>query len=181
MKKHCKFLLVTLFSLFILGACSTGDDDTTEPAPKPQQDQVTISTTELEAEANGGSGTLSFTTNQSWAASSDQTWCKLDKTSGNAGNITINLAFGTNPTEQERTAKITITAGTATAEATIKQAKKEAEGGDQGGEEGGGESGSDNGNTIEDTSFTTFLIIAITLLASIESQVLPVPIAQTGS
>ena len=54
MKKHCKFLLVTLFSLFILGACSSGDDDTTEPAPKPQPDQLTISTTELEAEANGG-------------------------------------------------------------------------------------------------------------------------------
>ena len=91
MKKHYKFLLVTLFSLFILGACSSGDDDTTEPAPKPQQDQVTISTTELKAEADGGSGTLSFTTNKSWAASSDQTWCKLEKSSGNAGSITINL------------------------------------------------------------------------------------------
>lgn len=125
MKKHCKFLLVTLFSLFILGACSSGDDDTTEPAPKPQPDQLTISTTELEAEANGGSGTLSFTTNKSWAASSDQTWCKLDKTSGNAGNITINLTFGTNPTEKERTAQITITAGTASAKATVKQAKQE--------------------------------------------------------
>lgn len=125
MKKHCKFLLVTLFSLFILGACSSGDDDTTEPAPKPQPDQLTISTTELEAEANGGSGTLSFTTNKSWAASSDQTWCKLDKTSGNAGNITINLTFETNPTEKERTGQITITAGTASAQATVKQAKQE--------------------------------------------------------
>lgn len=125
MKKHCKFLLATLFSLFILGACSSGDDDTTEPAPKPQPDQLTISTTELEAEANGGSGTLSFTTNKSWAASSDQTWCKLDKTSGNAGNITINLTFETNPTEKERTAQITITAGTASAQATVKQAKQE--------------------------------------------------------
>lgn len=127
MKKHYKFLLVTLFSLFILGACSSGDDDTTEPAPKPQPDQVTISTTELKAEADGGSGTLSFTTNKSWAASSDQTWCKLEKSSGNAGSITINLTFEANPTEQERTAQITVTAGTASAQATVKQAKQEPE------------------------------------------------------
>lgn len=126
MKKHYKFLLTALFSLILLGACSP-DDDTTGSTTKPEADKVIISTTNLTAEAYGSTGTLTFTTNKSWTASSDKTWCKLDKTSGNAGNSTINLTFESNPTEEERTAQITITAGTASAQATVTQAKQEPE------------------------------------------------------
>lgn len=125
MKKLYNLLMMSLFSLLLLGACSSGGDDIPEPTPKPDPDKVTISTSNLTTEVNGGKPTLSFTTNKAWKASSDQTWCKLDKTSGNAGTVTLNLTVEENTTDQDRTAKITITAGTATASATIKQAKKE--------------------------------------------------------
>lgn len=149
MKKFYKFLWMALFSLFIMGACSSGGDDIPEPepTPKPDPDKITISTTNFTAEAKEGTLTLTFTTNKSWTASSDQSWCKPDKTSGASGNATITLTLEANPTEQERTAKITIKAGTATASATVKQAKKKAEGGEQGGQQGGEET---SGNTIED-------------------------------
>lgn len=149
MKKFDKFLWMALFSLFIMGACSSGGDDIPEPepTPKPEPDKITISTTNFTAEAKEGTLTLTFTTNKSWTASSDQSWCKPDKTSGASGNATITLTLEANPTEQERTAKITIKAGTATASATVKQAKKKAEGGEQGGQQGGEET---SGNTIED-------------------------------
>lgn len=135
---------MTLFSLILFGACSSGGDDLPEPTPKPDPDKVTVSTSSLTAEAQGGNLSLSFTTNKAWTAASDQTWCKLDKTSGSSGNATITLTLEANTTEQERTAKITIKAGTATATATVKQAKKEAEGGEQGGNEGS------NGSSIDD-------------------------------
>jgi hypothetical protein len=125
MKKQYKYLLMTLLSLIFLGACSSGEDDIPEPAPKPDPDKVTISTTNLTTEANGGTSKLTFTTNKAWTASSNQAWCKLDKTSGTSGAITINLTLEANTTDQERTAEITIKAGTSTATATIKQAKKE--------------------------------------------------------
>ena len=126
MKKLYNLFLMSLFSLFILGACSSGDEEIPEPAPKPESDKATVSTPNLTAEAKEGTLSLSFTTNKAWTASSDQAWCKLSKSSGSSGTATITLTLEANPTDQERTAKITITAGTATAEATIKQAKKEA-------------------------------------------------------
>ena len=162
MKTYYKFLWTALFSLFLLGACSSGGEDLPEPepTPKPDPDKVTISTTDFTAEAKEGTLTLCFTTNKAWTASSDQTWCKPDKTSGSSGNVTITLTLEANSTDQERTAKITVKAGTATATATVKQAKKEADNGEQGGQQGGeqggqqgGEQGGEetsNSNTVED-------------------------------
>ena len=126
MKKLYNLFLMSLFSLFILGACSSEKEEIPEPAPIPEPDEATVSTPNLTAEAKEGTLSLSFTTNKEWTASSDQTWCKLSKSSGSSGTSTITLTLEANTTDQDRTAKITITAGTATAEATIKQAKKEA-------------------------------------------------------
>ena len=127
MKKLYNLFMMALFSLFLLGACSSGGEDIPEPEPKPDPDKATVSTPNLTAEANEGTLSLSFTTNKAWTASSDQTWCKLSKSSGSSGTSTITLTLEANTTDQDRTAKITITAGTASATATIKQAKKEVE------------------------------------------------------
>ena len=121
MKSHYKFLWMALLSILFLGACSSGADDILEL----DTDKLTISTPNLTAEAKGGIGAITFTTNKSWTATSDQNWCKLDKSYGNASNITINFTLEANPTTKERTAKITINAGTANATATVKQAKRE--------------------------------------------------------
>lgn len=127
MKKYYKFLLMAWFSLFILGACSSGGDDIPDPTPDPtpDPDKVTLTTSSFTAKTDGETITVKFTTNKAWTASSDQTWCTLDKKSGAAGTVSITATVSANTTDKERTAKVTVKAGTATATATIKQAKKE--------------------------------------------------------
>ena len=150
MKNHYKFLWVALLSLIFMGACSSGSDDIPDPEPKPDQDIITISIPEVKIEADESKSSISFTANNTWSAKSDQHWCKLDKTSGTAGAVTINLTIEANTTQQERTAIITINTNKTSATATVKQAKNESDGGENNGGNNGGQSGSGNGNSIDD-------------------------------
>ena len=150
MKNHYKFLWVALLSLIFMGACSSGSDDIPDPEPKPDQDIITISIPEVKIEADESKSSISFTANNTWSAKSDQRWCKLDKTSGTAGAVTINLTIEANTTQQERTAIITINTNKTSATATVKQAKNESDGGENNGGNNGGQSGSGNGNSIDD-------------------------------
>ena len=150
MKNHYKFLWVALLSLIFMGACSSGSDDIPDPEPKPDQDIITISIPEVKVEADESKSSISFTANNTWSAKSDQRWCKLDKTSGTAGAVTINLTIEANTTQQERTAIITINTNKTSATATVKQAKNESDGGENNGGNNGGQSGSGNGNSIDD-------------------------------
>ena len=150
MKSHYKFLWMALLSIFFLGACSSGSDDIPDPEPKPDQDIITISIPEVKIEADESKSSISFTANNTWSAKSDQRWCKLDKTSGTAGAVTINLTIEANTTQQERTAIITINTNKTSATATVKQAKNESDGGENNGGNNGGQSGSGNGNSIDD-------------------------------
>lgn len=150
MKSHYKFLWMTLLSLIFMGACSSGSDDIPDPEPKPDQDIITISIPEVKIEADESKSSISFTANNTWSAKSDQRWCKLDKTSGTAGAVTINLTIEANTTQQERTAIITINTNKTSATATVKQAKNESDGGENNGGNNGGQSGSGNGNSIDD-------------------------------
>ena len=150
MKSHYKFLWMTLLSLIFMGACSSGSDDILDPEPKPDQDIITISIPEVKIEADESKSSISFTANNAWSAKSDQRWCKLDKTSGTAGAVTINLTIEANTTQQERTAIITINTNKTSATATVKQAKNESDGGENNGGNNGGQSGSGNGNSIDD-------------------------------
>ena len=147
MKRHYKFLWMALLSIFFMGACSSGSDDIPDPEPKPDQDIITISIPEVKVEADESKSSISFTVNNTWSAKSDQHWCKLDKTSGTAGAVTINLTIEANTTQQERTAIITINTNKTSATATVKQAKNESEGGEN---NGGGQNASGNGNSIDD-------------------------------
>ena len=130
MKLNYKTFLMTFISILIMGtySCGGGDDiPEPEPTPKPDQDKVTISPTNITAETEGGTLSLSMTANKAWTAASNQTWCTLSKTTGQAGSETITINVAANPNETERTATITVKAGTASATATVKQAKKEVE------------------------------------------------------
>lgn len=70
---------------------------------------LTVSTTELLiASAGNSTETLTITSNVAWSAVTDQSWLKIDKTTG-TGNSTINLTADENKNIVERTAKITVT------------------------------------------------------------------------
>ena len=65
--------------------------------------------TSLEFEAGGGSKNVSLSCGTAWAATSDQTWCTLNKTTG-TGDATIVVSAATNTATTARTATITIKA-----------------------------------------------------------------------
>lgn len=90
-------------------------------------DNIALNDTVFTVEEGGKAIAISFKTNKAWTASADQSWCILSKTSGEAGEISITATVDANTTDQERIAKITIKAGTATVTATVKQAKKKEE------------------------------------------------------
>ena len=90
-------------------------------------DNVALNDTVFTVEEGGKAIAISFKTNKAWTASADQNWCILSKTSGEAGEISITATVDANATDQERIAKITIKAGTATATTTVNQAKKKDE------------------------------------------------------
>ena len=130
MKLNYKFLLMTLLTLCMMGAysCGGGDDiPEPEPEPIPDPDKVILNTQSLTFEATESSSTLTISANKAWTATSNQTWCTLSKESGIGGSETITINVTANPNETERTATITVKAGTDSATATVKQAKKEVE------------------------------------------------------
>ena len=90
-------------------------------------DSVSLDSTNFNVEADGRTLSISFTTNKEWKVSVDQRWCSLSKISGEAGTDSIKVTIAANTTEPERTANVTVKAGTATATATVKQAKKKEE------------------------------------------------------
>lgn len=85
-----------------------------EENKSPMATDVTTAEAGYEAES-----TASFTVvskNMTWTATSDQTWCTISPASGgNAAedkNETVTAAFDLNPSNKERSAKITLTPGT---------------------------------------------------------------------
>jgi hypothetical protein len=52
---------MALFSLFILGACSSGSDELPEPKPKPDPDK-----TEQESEGTSSGSSIDDMKNKSW-------------------------------------------------------------------------------------------------------------------
>lgn len=116
-KKIC-FVLMALFSLFALSACG-GDS--------PEPDKITLANTangsSLSADGDGERLSISFTANKDWTATSNQSWCVISPTSGVSGTANIQVNVAKNEVAQERTANITLTAGTASVSITITQEK----------------------------------------------------------
>ena len=122
MKKQLFYFLTTCLCLLLSGACSSGGEDIPDPKPQTEADRISSNPSTLSAGAEKGSSTLTFTTNKAWTATSSQIWCTLSSAEGNAGTATLTIAYDANPDEKERTAVITIKAGTASATTTVKQA-----------------------------------------------------------
>lgn len=102
--KTLKLMIAAAVALFAVVGCS---EDTTE-------DALTMGTTEISVPAAGSTQPLNFTANTSWTVSSDQDWITFDRMSGNAGEATVNMTVDPNPDYENRTATVTIKAGTKT-------------------------------------------------------------------
>ena len=81
---------------------------------------LTVTPATQTVKAAGGNGSLTVESNTSWTASSDQTWCRVATASG-TGNGTIALTIDKNEAVTQRTATITVKAGTLTRTATVTQ------------------------------------------------------------
>jgi len=128
MKTYLSLLVMILCCLTGVGCSSGGGEDIPEPTPPAQEtDYLNLSTTTHNVKAAGGTITLSFTTNTSWTASSNQNWCTLSVTSGTKDAQKPTLTIAENTDKSPRTATVTIKAGTISKTVTIQQEGKEAD------------------------------------------------------
>ena len=103
---------------------------TVEQAPKPvvlQPDKI-VPKSSLNFRFKGdatASQSMAFSCNNDWKAEIEegQDWIALEKTQGHAGDIQIPVTVTTNTTNNERTATVTITCGTARQSYTVLQEK----------------------------------------------------------
>lgn len=112
------FVLLVFFSMFVLTACPDS----------PEPDKVTLADTSngrtLSANGDGERLIVSFTANKDWTAtSSDASWCVVSPVSGVSGTAKINVDVAKNDLAQQRTANITLTAGTASISIAVTQEK----------------------------------------------------------
>ena len=122
MQKLLTYCLTTCLCLYMLGACSSGKENIPEPQPKPEADRISQIPTTITLGASKEISSLSFETNCSWTATSSESWCSLSPSNGKAGTATLTITCTANPYTKERTAIISIKAGTVAATTTVKQA-----------------------------------------------------------
>ena len=70
--------------------------------------------------------TIKFNSTVAWTAKSSEAWLTVSPTSGEAGDATVKASAVKNETTDARVAKVTITAGTKTAEVTVTQGQLDA-------------------------------------------------------
>jgi len=121
--------IFTLACLIILSACSgsdnTGGGGGGGGGGKTYTVNITSGSSSTVAAA-GGTVTVSFTTNDTWTASSAGSWCSLSASSGASGSNSITVEVAPNSSYDERNTSVTITCGTKSAKATITQKQLDA-------------------------------------------------------
>lgn len=125
---HILWLMGILFTFCLAGSCSGGgseDIPTLPPVPPVEKDYVNVTTDSIQIPVGGGNSQISFTTNQTWTASSNQSWCTLSAASGEKGSASFKVTLEENTTFSERTASITIKAGTSFQVITVTQPASE--------------------------------------------------------
>lgn len=77
----------------------------------------------VELSADGGSGTISFTGNNEWTASSSDSWVTVSPSSGTAsdGPVTVTVKAAANTTYEDRSATVTIRSEGLTQSVTVRQ------------------------------------------------------------
>ena len=94
----------------------------------PVEDQLTLSTpTSVTVPVEGDVASITFSSNVSWTAKSSESWLTVSPASGEAGEkITVKASALKNEGTDDRTAEVTITAGTKSAKVTVTQSQKDA-------------------------------------------------------
>lgn len=118
MKKVLQLLLLGFCLLTTVYACSSDDD--------PITPELVISTQSIAFSKDGGDKTIHIKTNINWAVSSNQAWCTVTPSSGDGtGIIKLTVNATANTTNDNRTAILTVTAGSLTEQITISQSLTE--------------------------------------------------------
>ncbi len=114
MKKVLQLLLLGFCLLTTVYACSSDDD--------PVTPELVVSTQSIAFSKEGGDKIIHIKTNVNWTITSDQTWCTVAPSSGDGtGTIKLTVNATANTTNDNRTAKLTVTAGSLTEQITVTQ------------------------------------------------------------
>ncbi len=120
MKRLNFTLLFAIAFTFVLGACS-GDGDNAGYSEKP----FSVSPVKLEFEADAASASVTVDTKEKWDATPSDNWITLSKGSGTASRQ-LTVRVGSNTTYEDRTATITVTCGTRSAQIKVTQHARKA-------------------------------------------------------
>ena len=106
--------------LAIAAAVACKPDDVVE-TPKLDVDKTAVSVA-----AEAGQATFNVTTNQDWTASADADWVSVNPNNGKASDkaVAVKVTAEDNATEAERTATVTVKAGTLSKTVKVTQAAK---------------------------------------------------------
>ena len=92
-----------------------------KPKEIEPDDALTIAGTTINVGKEAASPAVTFNANKAWTATSDSPWITPDKTSGEAGNVTLTLAVAENDTWADRSGKVTVAVGSVKTVFTIVQ------------------------------------------------------------
>jgi hypothetical protein len=106
-----KMINIFLIAFFMMGACSDGDDPTTEPAEPGKQIEITLEPEPGEFSGEGETKSVIVTANADWMVTSSQAWCTLSVAKGYPGQTSLKITVLKNPFETPRTAELTFIAG----------------------------------------------------------------------
>jgi len=110
-----KFVLMAVAALVGLAAVSCEEKEI-EP-----EDALSIAGSTITVGKEAAAPAVSFTANKAWTAESDSQWIVPDKTSGEAGTVTLNISVAENDTWEERSGKVTVAVGSVKTVFTIVQ------------------------------------------------------------
>ncbi len=119
MKRLNFTLLFAIAFTFVLGACS-GDGDT-----EPVEKRFGVSPASLEFEADAASASVTVDTDEKWDATRSDNWITLTKGSGAASGL-LTVRVGGNTQYEDRTATVTVTCGTRSAQIKVTQRARKA-------------------------------------------------------
>lgn len=117
-----KFFLIPVLVLAAIWAC-TPQEQPGKDNGKTAEDSITlVSESTVSVPVDGDIVTVKFKSTADWTAASDADWLTISTASGKAGeDCSVKASATKNETYDNRSAKITITAGKAKAEVTVNQ------------------------------------------------------------